>query len=119
MKIEINKDFEEKYKNSYKGLTAGEAAAAVLALLVLAGVSAIAWKFWGLPVNISVYIGFPFMIPVALAGFYKYQGTKLPKLILELLYYRKTRILSFEAEEYDKKKKAVFTMKRRCDNGSF
>lgn len=120
MKIDINKDFEEKYKNTYKGLTGGEAATAAVAL-VIAGITAwMVWFHFGLPINVSVYLGIPVMVPVILLGIFKYQGMSLPELIKEFLYSVRTKELPYEAEEYNESYRRVFSMERRVNrkNGS-
>ncbi len=111
MKIEINKDFEEKYKSTYKGLTVSEGITAFLALSVAGFIAWAGWYFLKIPVNISIYIGMPCMILIVIAGFYKYQGAGMLSMGKELLYLLKTQKLSFEAEEY-KDTDRIFTMKR-------
>lgn len=119
MKIDINKDFEEKYKNTYKGFTGGEAVTAAIALVFAGAAAWAAWHFLKIPINVSIYLGIPVMIPVLLLGFYKYQGTGMAGLIKDLLYFLRTRELSYEAGEYQEPAR-VFTMKRSVNgkNGS-
>lgn len=74
MKIDINKDFEEQYKNElWKGFTARELAYAGIALFVAGIIAFGIWKITGLAINIAIYAGIPFMAPIIyLAG--KAQG---------------------------------------------
>lgn len=113
MKIEINKDFEEKYKSTYKGLTISEAITAVIALGIAGGVALAAWKFFGLPINVSIYFGVPVMVPVVVLGFYKYQGTRPVGLAREILYFIKTRELAVELEENKNVYGKIFSMVRK------
>lgn len=113
MKIDINKDFEENYKNTWKSLTTEEVITAGIALLFAGGVVYLAWRFLGIPIEIGVYLGLPVMIPIVGIGVYKYQGTNAFKLIREVIYFLKTRRLYYEAEEFDEKKIRIFTMRRK------
>ena len=62
MKIDINKDFEEQYKNElWKGFTARELAYAGIALFVAGIIAFGIWKITGLAINIAIYAGIPFM----------------------------------------------------------
>ena len=54
MKIDLNKDFEEQYKNElWKGFTARELGYGVVALLVAGGIAFSVWKATG---NQSFYL---------------------------------------------------------------
>ena len=53
MKIDINKDFEENYKNTWKSLTTEEVITAGIALLFAGGVVYLAWRFLGIPIEIG------------------------------------------------------------------
>ena len=53
MKIDLNKDFEEQYKNElWKGFTARELGYGVVALLVAGGIAFSVWKATGLAINL-------------------------------------------------------------------
>ena len=56
MKIDLNKDFEEQYKNElWKGFTARELEYGAAALLVAAVIALTVWKTTGLAINLSIY----------------------------------------------------------------
>ena len=75
MKINLNKDFEEQYKNElWKGFTARELGYGVVALLVAGGVAFSVWKATGLAINLSIYAGIPFMVPIIYLAMVKHQG---------------------------------------------
>lgn len=110
MQIPINKDFEEEYKNELaKGFTMRELVSIVAAVLLAAGVTLLVWHLTGLAPNECVYIGLPFCVPILLAGFFKKQGLTLDAYLKELLYERRTRLLTYDADELPQKNR-VFTM---------
>ena len=75
MKIDLNKDFEEQYKNElWKGFTARELGYGVVALLVAGGIAFSVWKATGLAINLSIYAGIPFMVPIIYLAMVKHQG---------------------------------------------
>lgn len=113
MKIEINKDFEERYQSTYKGLTIGEAVTAVIALGIACGVALAAWIFFGLPINVSIYLGVPAMVPIVVLGFYRYQGSRPLELLKEVLYFIRTQELAAELEEYKTDQAKRFSMVRK------
>ena len=110
MKIDMNKDFEEKYKNTHKGLTTSEIIAGGAALMVAGVVIIAVWRLTGLPINVCVYFGVPVMLPIATLAFYKYHGSSVVKLLKDLRYYWGTRELLFEAGEYDSDASRIFTL---------
>lgn len=113
MKIDMNKDFEEKYKSTRKGLTTGEIVSCGAALAAAGTVIIIVWRLTGLPINVCVYFGVPVMIPIAAVAFYKYQGSSMIKLLKDLRYYLETRNLPYEAGEYDNSAQCVFTVSQK------
>lgn len=59
MKIDLNKDFEEQYKNElWKGFTARELLYGAVALLVAGTIAIIVRKATGLAINICIYAVF-------------------------------------------------------------
>lgn len=75
MKIDLNKDFEEQYKNElWKGFTARELGYGAAALLVAAVIALTVWKTTGLAINLSIYTGIPFMVPIIYLAMVKHQG---------------------------------------------
>jgi len=79
MNISINKDIE-KYKESIvMGLTAKQLICSVIALAVGAGIVLSTYKYVGL--TVSVYIAIPVVAPIALNGFYEYQGMSFTEMM--------------------------------------
>ena len=72
MIVEINKDLE-KYKESVAmGLTAKQLIFSIASLVVGGGLILLLYQYVGL--TIAVYISIPVVAPIALGGFYTYQG---------------------------------------------
>lgn len=118
MKIEINKDFEEQYKSTYKGLTGSEATIAAIALAISGGIVFVVWSFTNIPVNAAVYLGIPVMIPIVATGFYKFQGSSVLDLIRAISYLRNTRKLGCDMEEFDESRMPIFTMSKKLNKPS-
>lgn len=113
MKIDMNKDFEEHYKSTWRGLTTAEIVSAVVAFLI-GGV--FVWGLWSIteiPINVCVYVGIPIMAPILAFGVLKIQGTSMFGFGKEIIYFLRTRKLGFMAEEYDESKIRIFSMKRK------
>ncbi len=116
MKIDMNKDFEREFASTlWKGLNGRELLTGTAALLGAAGVVVPVWYLTGIPINICVYIGFPVMAVIGAVGIWTYQGATVFELLRELKYFRKTRELSYEAEEC--RGSQAFTMKDRERKG--
>lgn len=113
MKIDINKDFEETFKNStVKGFTLREVVTIAAAFGLSFVVVAFIWYFTGISLRVAVYFGVPVMLPIVFVGIFRYQGMPVEELIKEVRYMYKTRELACEAEEYQGKQR-IFTMKSR------
>lgn len=110
MKIEMNKDFEEQYKSTYKGLTGSEVTIAAIALAISGSIVFAVWRFTDIPVNAAVYLGIPVMIPIVAIGFYKFQGSSVLDLIRAISYLRNTRKLGCDLGEFDESRLPRFTM---------
>lgn len=74
MIIEINEDIEKYEETVVMGLTAQQTLFSTLALLTGAGIILILYFYAGMGIMASCYISIPFIIPIALMGFYKYNG---------------------------------------------
>lgn len=72
MIIEINKDIENYKESVVLGLTARQLIYSVLSVIVGGIVVLLTYKYVGL--TISTYIAVPLVAPIALSGFYSYQG---------------------------------------------
>lgn len=113
MKIDLNKDFENQYKNEFlKGFTVRETVYGGLALGVAAGVGILIWKNTDIPINLCVYLGIPFMIPVVAMGMLKHQGHNWSEMWKEIRFFLQTRELPLEMEERKSKNRRIFSMNR-------
>ena len=72
MIIEINKDIDNYKESVVMGLTARQLIYSVLSVIVGGIVVLLTYKYVGL--TISTYIAVPLVAPIALSGFYSYQG---------------------------------------------
>ena len=94
MKIDLNKDFEEQYKNElWKGFTARELGYGVVALLVAGGIAFSVWKATGLAINLSIYAGIPFMVPIIYLAMVKHQGHTWIESLKNMWFYMQTKEL--------------------------
>ena len=100
MNIPINKDIEEEYKDEFtKGFTLRECVYIAAALIIVALVGVFCWWKLGLAINVSVYVGFPFAVPILLLGFLKPSGMYVSKYLKEIRWEKKTKLLLYEAGE--------------------
>lgn len=114
MKINMNKDFEEAFRGTaWKGMTNRELATAAAAFAAAGLVIVILWKLTGIPINVSVYFGIPVMVPVAAAGIFEYQKTRMLDMAREVLYTFQSGSVAYEAGEYDPIRGHGFTMERK------
>ena len=115
MKIDINKDFEEQYKSTWKGLTGNEMAIAAIALLIMGSILFAIWNYTAIPINTAAYLGIPVIIPIVVIGFYKFQGSSVSDLIRANSYLRNTQELGCDMGEFDATCIRVFTMSPKQD----
>lgn len=114
MKIDLNKDFEEQYKNElWKGFTARELIYGMGALLVAGVVAFTVWKGTGLAINICIYAGIPFMAPIIYLAMVKHQGHTWLEALKNVLFYLQTRELPCEMGEKDFSSNRIFSMDTR------
>lgn len=112
MNITLNKDFEVEYPDDvWKGFTARQVAAIVLAGAVAVGTGVLIWKLTGLSPNYCVYLGMPVMAGILYIGFKQNQGMYLEEYVKELSFERKIRHLTFDAGEFDEHTARIFSMK--------
>lgn len=112
MKISINRDIEEAYKENFmKGFSMRECLYILLSLGIIVGVAALLWYVFGLPLNVSAYVGIPFGIPTLIIGFKKFQGLTLTEYIKELIYEHKIRELCYDADELPENMEFSYSMK--------
>ena len=85
MIVEINKDLE-KYKESVAmGLTAKQLIFSIASLVVGGGLILLLYPYVGL--TIAVYISIPVVAPIALGGFYTYQGMSFYEVMKRRFYF--------------------------------
>lgn len=113
MQIPINKDIEEAYQNEFwKGFTLRQVLFLALSALIIVGITVLVWWRTGLAPDVCVYIGIPFGIPTLLAGFWKIQDLTFTAYVKEIIYAKRTRILTYDAGELPGDNR-VFTMDGR------
>ena len=111
MKIDLNKDFEEQYKNElWKGFTARELGYGAVALLVAAVIALTVWKTTGLAINLCIYAGIPFMVPIIYLAMVKHQGQTWIEHFKNRWFYLQTKELPYEMEERNLSSHKVFSM---------
>ena len=109
MKIDLNKDFEEQYKNElWKGFTARELGYGVVALLVAGGIAFSVWKATGLAINLSIYAGIPSMVPIIYLAMVKHQGHTWIESLKNMWFYMQTKELPCEMEERNVSQHRIF-----------
>lgn len=85
MIIEINKDLE-KYKESVAlGLTAKQLIFSIASVVVGGGLILLLYPYVGL--TVAAYIAVPVVAPIALGGFYSYQGMSFYEVMRRRFYY--------------------------------
>ncbi len=78
MNISINKDIEKYQETVVMGLTAKQLICSVAAIVIGAGIVLATYKYVGL--TASAYIAIPVVAPIALNGFYDYQGMSFTEM---------------------------------------
>lgn len=79
MNISINKDIEKYQETVVMGLTAKQLIFSVTAIVIGAGIVLGTYKYVGL--TASAYIAIPVVAPIALNGFYDYQGMSFTEML--------------------------------------
>lgn len=72
MVIEISKDIDRYKESVFMGLTAKQLIFSVLSVAAGSGVVLLLYPYVGL--TVSVYVAVPVVAPIALGGFYSYNG---------------------------------------------
>lgn len=102
MVIKINKDPEVEYKNEFMlGYTLKEVICMGFAIGIVVCATVVAYIFFGLSPMIGCYIGIPFAFPVIFLGFAKPGGMTVTELIREIRFERKTKCLTYDADELE------------------
>ena len=85
MTIPINKDPDTEYKNEFMfGYTLKEVLCVAAALLIIAGVTALAYFKFNIALNVGCYFGIPLAFPVIFLGFKEWYGMSITRFISEL-----------------------------------
>lgn len=112
MRIPINKDLEEEYKDQlFAGYSTMETVWIVVAAAMVIGAAVLAYNLLSLPLETCAYVGIPFGIPAIFIGFKKFQGLTVFEYLRELVYENRTRLLLYDADELPEKQH-VFSMKK-------
>lgn len=98
MVIEINKDIQ-KYKESVvMGLTAKQLIFSVASVLVGGVIVLFLYKHVGL--TVSAYIAIPVVAPIALSGFYSFNGMSFMEMVrLKLHFLMNNQALTYRSTE--------------------
>ncbi len=85
MIVEINKDLE-KYKESVVlGLTAKQLIFSIASVVVGGGLILFLYPYLGL--TVAAYISIPIVVPIAMGGFYSYQGMSFYEVMRRRIYF--------------------------------
>ena len=85
MIVEINKDLE-KYKESVAlGLTAKQLIFSIASVVVGGGLILFLYPYLGL--TVAAYISIPIVVPIAMGGFYSYQGMSFYEVMRRRIYF--------------------------------
>ncbi|MCR5837414.1 MAG: PrgI family protein [Lachnospiraceae bacterium] len=98
MEIEINKDLDTYKETVVLGLTARQLIFSVISVVIGGSIVLLTYKFIGL--TGSAYVAVPVVAPMALNGFYHYQGmtfTEMMKRKLKCIFFN--RRLTYISEE--------------------
>ncbi len=97
MKIAVNRDLEEAYKDEFvKGFTLREAGYIAAGFLLGGGAAFLCWHYFHIPPEYACYIGIPAGIPAIVFGFKKFQGLTAAEYLKEIRYERKTKVLAYD-----------------------
>lgn len=98
MNIEINKDIDRYKETVVLGLTARQLVYSVLSVGVGGGIVLFLYPYVGL--TVSAYIAIPVVAPIALTGFYSYNGmTFMEMMRLRIYFMFGNRTLTYVSEE--------------------
>ena len=102
MVIEINKDIDKYQESVAMGLTAKQLIFSIAAVLVGGTIVLLTYKYVGF--TGSVYIAIPIVAPIALGGFYTFQGMSFFET-MKRRFHREISYVSTEGEAEIKKLK--------------
>ncbi len=115
MVIEINKDIDRYKESVVMGLTARQLVFSLASVAIGGGIVLFIYPYVGL--TLSAYIAIPAVAPVALSGFYSYNGmTFMEMMRLKLHFLFDNRALTFvstESEDVIGQTRAAETVKNK------
>lgn len=85
MVIEINKDIDRYQESVAMGLTAKQLIFSIASVAVGGGLVFLLYRYIGL--TASAYVAIPVVAPIALSGFYSYNGMSFIEVMKKKLYY--------------------------------
>ena len=98
MSVEINKDIDNFQESVVLGLTAKQLAASVLSVLVGGVIVFLTYKKVGL--TVSAYIAIPVVAPIALSGFYSFNGMSFMQMMKKKIQFMfKAKPLVYKSTE--------------------
>ena len=118
MVIEVNKNIDNYKESVVLGLTARQLIFSIISLIVGGGIVLLTYPYVGL--TTSAYIAIPVVAPIALTGFYSYNGmtfVEMMKLKLHFAFGNRTltyistegQMSDFSSDQAEKQKKAGST----------
>lgn len=121
MSVEINKDIDKFQESVVLGLTAKQLIASVLSVLVGGAIVFLSYRKVGL--TLSAYIAIPIVAPIALSGFYSFNGMSFMQMLKKRIQFMfKAKPLVYKStENVDELKKIGAQMeeeKRRVQAGT-
>ena len=101
MNISINKDIEKYQESVAMGLTARQLIFSIASVACGGAIVLLTYRYVGL--TGSAYIAIPVVAPLALNGFYSYQGMSFTQMFKRKMWFAfKNRPLTYISEESEK-----------------
>lgn len=85
MVIEVNKDIDRYKETVVMGLTARQLTFSIASVIVGGGIVLLLYRYVGL--TVSAYIAIPAVAPIALLGFYSYNGMTFMQMMRKKLHF--------------------------------
>ena len=85
MVIEVNKDIDRYKESVVMGLTARQLVFSIASVIVGGGIVLLLYGYVGL--TVSAYIAIPAVTPIALSGFYSYNGMTFMQMMKRKLHF--------------------------------
>lgn len=85
MVIEVNKDIDRYKESVVMGLTARQLVFSIISVITGGGIVLLLYRYVGL--TVSAYIAIPVVAPIALSGFYSYNGMTFMQMMGKKLHF--------------------------------